>query len=170
VEINYLLHQYLKITKQHNFNLQRFFLSLLVIHSFTACNNDKTSNQSSFPADSEKLISACDTFPPDTPEIRDPKKFLSSWLETTSLDWFLDKRQTVWREAITWGNKISPIDSNSIIKCLFTGKENISLYIPNHFYNKEKNGNRYSIFFIINNSPDTILIPHIDAMIENITS
>lgn len=115
-------------------------------------------------------VVTCDTFTIDKPKIKDYKKTLSVWLETTSLDWFLEKRQTAWREAKAWNINTLLVDRNSILKCLATEQKNLFLYIPNHFYDKAKNGNEYFQFFIVNNSKDTILIPRLDAVINNISS
>lgn len=141
----------------------------------TACNNsDKTKYNENVTdnVDTTKRnqpIIICDTFTLDRQPVKDYKKVLSVWLETTSLDWFLEKRQSTWREAKTWKKKTFPIDSNSIIKCLCNKNKSIFLYIPNHFYIK-KNGNEYFQFFIVNNSKDTIKIPCLDAVINNISS
>ncbi len=151
--------------------MTRFFLLLFAAAILSACNsNDKTIIKSQVPVSTIDPVMTCDTFPVDKPEIRNAKKVLSVWLETASLDWFLDKRQMAWREAIAWSKQVFPVDSNPIIKCLCNEKKNIFLYIPNHFYQKEKNGNLYFQFFIVNNSADTILIPRIDATVDNISS
>jgi hypothetical protein len=150
--------------------LPRLFFILTILSTLTACTNNEPNPQSSAPAVTIKPIITCDTFAIDKPEIREAKKALSVWLEDCSLDWFLEKRQMAWREAIAWSRKIFPVDSNEIIKCLCNEKKNIFLYIPHHFYYKQKNGNRYFQFFIVNNSTDTIPIPRIDAVIDNVAS
>lgn len=151
--------------------MTRFFLILFAAVALSACNsNDKTIIKSPVPASTVGPVITCDTFPMDKPEIRNAKKALSVWLETTSLDWFLEKRQMAWREAIAWSKKVLPVDSNAILKCLCSEKKNMFLYIPNHFYNKEKNGGLNFQFFIVNNSADTIHIPRIDATVDNISS
>lgn len=150
--------------------MPRYFLIVIVIIALTACGNDKVNTKSSVPADTIKPVISCDTFAIDKPEIRDAKKVLSVWLETSSLDWFLDKRQMAWREAIAWSRKTFPTDSNAIIKCLCNEKKNVFLYIPHHFNYIEKTWNQYFQFFIVNNSTDTIPIPRFDATIDNIGS
>lgn len=142
---------------------------------FISCNNSDTAKindtaTDTIDANSLLPVIHCDTASIDVQPVKDYKKALSVWLETTSLDWFLEKRQSVWREAKAWKNKVLPIDSNPILKCLCNDYELTFLYIPNHFYIKEKNGNEYYKFFIVNNSTDTINIPFLDAVVNNISS
>lgn len=155
------------------------FLSILTILSLTvlsACNNSDTAKRNGKVTDTVastniiQPIIICDTFQIDKPKMKDYKKAYYVFLETTSLDWFLEHRQSLWREAKAWHIKTSSVDSNSIIKCLCSKRQNIFLYIPNHFYNQEKNGNEYFRFYIVNNSSDTIQIPRLDNVINNISS
>lgn len=106
----------------------------------------------------------------DQQPVKDYKKALKVWLEDSSLDWFLENRQSAWREAKAWHNKIVAIDSNSIIQCLCRTRKNVFMYIPNHFYESKKNGNEYFLFYIVNNSNDSVKIPCLDAIINNISS
>lgn len=112
----------------------------------------------------------CDTAEMDRQSVKDHNKALAVWLETTSLDWFLEKRQSAWREAVAWGKKILPIDSIPVIKCLSKGNDTCFLYIPNQYYIKRKNGNEFFRFFIVNNSNDSLTLPCIDATIDSISS
>lgn len=143
--------------------------------ALTACSNQTADKSTTAVSDTTATIHTstvlnCDTFSLDKPKTKDYKKALKVWLEDCTLDWFLKYRQPVWGEAKAWHIKTFSIDSNSFVKCLTEGKKNIFLYIPNHFYIQEKNGNEYFQFFIVNNSADTIQIPRIDKVINNISS
>lgn len=152
------------------FYLIRTSIILIVIFTLISCFSNNNTTKKIENADTTQLVSVCDTFSVDKPPVKDYKKTLSAWLETTSLDWFLEKRQMAWREAKVWNINTFSIDSNSILKCLSQKQKNLFLYIPNHYYNKEKNGNEYFQFFIVNNSKDTILIPSLDDIINNIST
>lgn len=155
------------------------FLSILTIFillALTACNNPDPSIKTSKYSDkvaSTNIIKpniTCDTFQTDQPKIKDYKRAYKVFLETTSLDWFLENRKSLWREAKARHIKTFSVDSISIIKCLCTNSQNVFLYIPNKYYNQRKNGNEYFLFYIVNNSSDTIEIPYLDNIIDNISS
>lgn len=115
-------------------------------------------------------IAPCDTFAMDRMRMKDPNSALGVWLETTSLSWFLENRQSTWREAKAWHVKTAPVDSNALASCLAKNRKDIFLYIPNHFHVRKRNGNEYIRLLIINNSNNTVPIPRIDSVIDSVTS
>ena len=151
-------------------------ITFFVLTILTACSNSESGKKNCNVLNvtssnvNKKTINSCDTFSMDKQPMKDYKESLSVWLETTTLEWFLQRRQSVWREAKVWINETCPIDNISIIKCLSNDTEKIFLYIPTHFYKKDKHGNEYFQFFIVNNSKDTIKIPCHDRIIDNISS
>ena len=153
-----------------------FIFVIFIFFVFAACNNAENADKNSTATNTAVTINAtpavinCDTFRTDRQPVKDYKKALNVWLEDSSLDWFLEKRQSAWREAKAWHNKTFAVDSNAIVQCLCTTRKNVFLYIPNHFYIREKNGNEYFLFYIVNNSSDTVEIPCLDAIINNISS
>ena len=148
--------------------MTKAFSILITLTILLSCsNNEDTINKTNIITQATAI---CDTFPTDNPNAKDYKKALSTWLETTSLDWFLENRQSVWREARVWNINNISLDSNSMLKCLSEKQRNPFLYIPNHFYAIAKNGNEYFEFFIVNNTQDTLLLPMLDKVISNISS
>jgi hypothetical protein len=150
--------------------LIRPFLIFIVCIALTSCSGNDYQIKNIAIADTLPAVAICDSCAIDQPKIKDYRKELSVWLETSSLDWFLEKRQSAWREAKAWEINTILIDSNPILNCLSAKQKDIFLYIPNRFYEKAKNGNEYFQFFIVNNSKDSILIPRLDAVINNISS
>jgi hypothetical protein len=150
--------------------MKKLFLIFATITFLLSCNGKREAEMKEAHVLFNGPEMICDTQPVDTPIIKNHKKELNVWLETTSLGWFLEHRQTAWREAKAWGNKIIPIDSNLLLKCLCAKGQKIFLHIPNRHLQKEKNGNEYFRFYIVNNSTDSIPIPRIDAVINNISS
>lgn len=113
----------------------------------------------------------CDTDSLDRPPVKNAYHALRVHLETVSMDWFIQHRQSMWRETDTWYKKTIAVDSSDLLKCLCSQHEKeLFLYIPNRYYVKEKNRSDYFILYIINNSPDSVIIPHVDATINNIGS
>lgn len=150
--------------------MTKSFSILIPLIILLSCANDDNINNKAKTNITTKTTTICDTFPIDNPNVKDYKKALSIWLETTSLDWFLKNRQSVWREAKAWSINNISLNSNSNLKCLADKQNNLFLYIPNHFYALTKNGNEYFDFFIVNNTQDTLLLPMLDKVISNISS
>lgn len=148
----------------------KFILWLFAVVMLAACGNNNEPVKNSDPVAVTKPVVICDTFPLDDPPVKKNSVVLNVWLETTSLDWFLEKRQSAWREAKTWCGKIIPIDSNTILKCVASERKELFLHIPNHFYKKAKTGSEYFQFFIVNNTADSVTLPLLDAVINNISS
>ncbi len=115
-------------------------------------------------------ICMCDSFQIDKPKIKDYKEAFKGLFEPNSPDWFLENNQSIWREAKAWHTSTFLVDSNPIIKCLSNNLKTVFLYIPNHFYSQKKNGNEYFRFYIVNNSSDTVQIPRLDNVVNNISS
>lgn len=118
----------------------------------------------------EKPRIVCDTAAVDVPPVKKNSVTLDVWLETTSLEWFLDKRQSAWREAKAFSKKIVPVDSNKLLQCLAPERKELFLYIPHRFYKKDKYGNEYFEFYIVNNTEDSVPVPMIDAVVNHISS
>jgi hypothetical protein len=150
--------------------MKKLFLIFTTTIFLLSCNGKKEAEMKEAPVLMKEPEIICDTQPVDSPTIKNHKKELGVWLETTSLDWFLEHRQTAWREAKAWANKIIPVNGDSMLKCLSEKKKKVFLYIPNHYFQKEKNGNEYFRFYVVNNSADSIAIPRMDAVINNIGS
>lgn len=151
--------------------MKKIALLIAIVFLAASCGSKDNTAKKSIPIDSTaKIVTVCDSASIDNPSIKNYKKSLAVWLEDSSLDWFLEKRQMAWREAIAWSKKIFPVDSNALIKCIGSEKRTIFLYIPNHFFKRTKNGNEFFTFYIANNSSDTVLVPRIDAVINNISS
>lgn len=136
----------------------------------SACGNHEPQKNTPAHISLPKPLVVCDNDSLDIPPVNKHSITLSVWLEDSSLEWFLDKRQSAWREAKAWGKKIIPIDSNALLKCIAAERKDLFLHIPNHFYKKDKGGNEYFRFFIVNNSADSVSLPMIDAVIDNISS
>jgi hypothetical protein len=157
-------------------NRKLHLITLFVVAASTmSCHNaDKNTNTiTTEKKQADQPVINCDTFALDKPPIKDDKKALAVLLETSSLDWFLEKRQSMWREAIAWASpyeKKIPVDSNTLIECIGLNRNDVFIYIPHQFYLKEKKGNEYFRFFIVNNTDDTLAIPRIDAVIDSIRS
>lgn len=153
----------------------RIFI-IVLLSALLACNNSGTKSENVNVASISDTIYIhpkiveCDTFEVDLQPVKDYKKALSVWLKNTSVEWFLENRQAVWREAKAWNTRILTIDSTPTLQCLANISEPVFLYIPSQYYITEKNGNEYFRFFIANNSRDTISIPCLDAVVNNIST
>jgi hypothetical protein len=161
--------------KDDTLKRQSLLFMTIILAVLSACDSSDNVAKETDTADTTAAIHNstfvnCDTFAIDTQPKKEYKKAFDVWLQTTSLDLFLEEKQSVWREAKAWNNNTLSINSNAIIKCLCENKKNLFLYVPNHFYIKEKNGNEYFQFFIVNNSTDTVQMPSLDAMVNNISS
>ena len=81
----------------------------------------------------------CDTMRRDSPVTKENSEVLRVWLDGSSLDWFLDKRQAAWREAKVWNNRVGLISENPLVQCVSGNEEDLFLYIPHQYYISEYN-------------------------------
>src|SRR5437868_2657814 len=149
-------------------------LIILLVLVFASCSNKSGSNETAVSKPNTEQVAkpvfVCDTSASDKPFTKNYKKVLSVWLETTSLDWFLEKRQMAWREIISWPQQTPKSNDSMLIKCLLEQPQGAYLYIPHHHYYNVYNGNEYLYYYVVNNSADTIFIPRIENVVDSVYS
>jgi len=111
----------------------------------------------------------CDTMRRDSPVTKENSEVLRVWLDGSSLDWFLEKRQSAWREAKVWNKRVGLISENPLVRCVSENEEDLFLYIPHQYYISEYNGDFFK-FYLINMSSDTVKVPALDATIDRMSS
>lgn len=142
---------------------------MIVFTLVISCRNNSIKREQ---VPTEDSIVICDIDSSEQPKVRNYKTALKyDILYERSLDWFLQHRQSSWRDATAWFERASNIDSSVLIRCISDQrkKEKIIVYIPNKYYT-EKEYNTDIRFYIINNSYDTLKVPRIDATVNFVNS